>query len=174
MNRVCAWCGSNLDPAANREPMDSPITHGICADCAYKILGFKRHALNELLETLSGPVVVVDADGAVLEANTRARGLLNKTPEQMQGKRTGDIIECEYARSPGGCGSTDHCQTGCIIRRSVTHTLSTGEAVEGQMAIQSIFTPSEVRDTRFLISTEKVEELVLLRFDEIDGPDSSS
>jgi transcriptional regulator with PAS, ATPase and Fis domain len=166
MIRICAWCGTNLEPASLAERDRSPVTHGICSTCADRVLGHERRSLNEFLETLDDPVMMVDDDGVVLNANTRAQTLLNKDLDLISGKRGGDIIECEHSRSPGGCGSTEYCQTGCVIRRSVTHTFSTGEALERQTAHQMVFTPSGVVESRFVISTEKVVNLVLLRIDE--------
>jgi len=166
MKRICAWCGTNLKPSPVDERDRSPITHGICPNCAYRVLGHERRNLNGFLETLDNPVLVVDDDGVVLNANTRAQKLLNKDLDLIAGKRGGDIIECEHSRSQGGCGSTEYCQTGCVIRRSVTHTFATGEALERQTARQTLFTPSRVQETRFVISTEKVGNLVLLRIDE--------
>ena len=156
MKRICAWCGTNLEPSSVDDRDRSPITHGICSDGADRVLGHERRNANEFLETLDDPIVLVDDDGVGLNANTRAQKLLNKDLDLIAGKRGGDIIECEHSRSPGGCGSTDYCQTGCVIRRSVTHTFSTGESLQRQAAGQMVFTPSGVKETRFLISTEKV------------------
>jgi PAS domain-containing protein len=144
------------------------ITHGIFPTCAYKTLGFEKRSLQELLETVTEPVIAVDADGVVVEANGRAQKVLKKDLGEVQGKRGGDVIECEYARSPGGCGSTEHCLTGCVIRRSVAHTHDTGEGLQRQSAMQLIFTRSGAQETRFTISTEKTGNLVLLRFDEVE------
>jgi PAS domain-containing protein len=172
MKRICAWCGTNLEPSPADERNRTPITHGICSTCADKLLGHERRNLAEFLETLDDPVIVVDDDGVVLNANRFAQDLLHKDLDAVQGKRGGDIIECENSRSPGGCGSTEYCQTGCVIRRSVAYTFSTGEALERQTAYQMVITPSGVMETRFVISTEKVGELVLLRIDDEDGSDS--
>jgi PAS domain-containing protein len=174
MKRICAWCGTNLEPSPVDEQDRSPITHGICSTCADRMLGHQRRNSNKFLETLKDPVIVVDEDGVVLNANRLAQNLLHKNLESIQGKRGGDIIECEYSRSPGGCGSTEYCLTGCVIRRSVAHTYSTGEALERQTAYQMLFTPTGMEETRFVISTEKLGNLVLLRIDEENGTDPSA
>jgi PAS domain-containing protein len=173
MKRICAWCGAAPEPNPVDDRDRSPITHGICPNCADEVLGQERRNLSEFLETLDDPVIVVDDDGVVVNANTRAQNLLNRDRDRIAGKRGGDIIECEHSRSPGGCGSTEHCRTGCVIRRSVTHTFSTGEALQGQTAYQMVFTSSGVNESRFVISTEKAGNLVLLRIDEGGGTDSS-
>jgi hypothetical protein len=94
--------------------------------------------------------------------------------EFMRGKRGGDVIECELSRTPEGCGSTEHCQSGCVIRRSVNHTFNTGEGLQRQHAQQMLITASGVRETKLVISTEKVGELIMLRIDEFDGSDPSA
>jgi PAS domain-containing protein len=172
MKRICAWCGTNLEPSPVDQGDRSPITHGICPNCADTMLGHERRNWDEFLETLDDPVIVVDDDGVVVNANTRAQNLLNKDLDRIAGKRGGEIIECEHSRSPEGCGSTEYCQTGCVIRRSVTHTFSTGQALERQTATQTLFTPSGVMESRFVISTEKVGNLVFLRIDEEGGIES--
>jgi len=174
MKRVCAWCGTALGTTETKDHGQSLITHGICQSCADKALAYERYSLLEFLETLEGPVIAVDGDGVVLDANSQAQKVLNKDLATVRGKRSGEIIECEYSRSPGGCGSTEHCQTGCVIRRAFTHTLSTGEGVNRETAFQSIFSSSGVRETRFVISTEKLGDVVMLRIDEVDGTDPSS
>jgi len=165
MKRVCAWCGREMEPGQGGQ--NAPITHGICLSCMRRVLNERSSSLPEFLENLEAPVIVVDAEAVVQEANLRAYALLDKDRTHVAGHRAGEIIECAYAHLPGGCGSSEHCRTGCVIRRSVTLTHSTGQAVEGIMAEQEIETPQGVRRQRFLISTERAGELVLLRIDEV-------
>ena len=56
--------------------------------------------------------------------------------------------------------------TGCVIRRSVTATLTTGRAVARAEAEQRVLSAEGERTKRFVISTERAGELVLLRIDE--------
>jgi PAS domain-containing protein len=174
MKQICAWCGANLAETGDAGENRSPITHGICPACARKLMGHEQLSMSEFLETLDAPVVVTDRDGVVLNANRNARDLLNIELEFVRGKRGGDVIECELSRSPGGCGSTEHCQSGCVIRRSVNHTFDTGEGLQHQLAQQMLITASGVRETRLVISTEKVGELIMLRIDKFDGSDPSA
>ncbi len=174
VKRICAWCGAELGTITSEDIGQTPITHGICPSCAEKVLAFERRSLNEFLETLEGAVIMVDDDGVVLDANSLARKVVKKDQEAVRGKRAGDIIECQYSRSPGGCGSTEHCQTGCVIRRAFNHTFSTGEGVERRPASQTLFTPLGVKETQFVISTEKLGDVVMLRIDEVDGTDPSA
>jgi transcriptional regulator with PAS, ATPase and Fis domain len=99
MKRICAWCGTNLEPSPVDELDRTPITHGICLNCADGVLGHERRNLDEFLETLDDPVIVVDDDGVALNANTHAQNLLNKDLDRIAGRRGGDIIVC-FARLP--------------------------------------------------------------------------
>jgi hypothetical protein len=76
------------------------------------------------------------------------------------------VLECAYARLPGGCGNTEHCKA-CTIRRTITTTHATGDGKVNVPAYQDIVTPGGIREVRFLISTEKVGNFVLLRIDEV-------
>jgi hypothetical protein len=49
-----------------------------------------------------------------------------------------------------------------------------GEGVDRQTAVQSIFSSSGLWEARFVISTEKPGEVVMLRIDEVDGTDPST
>jgi PAS domain-containing protein len=71
-----------------------------------RMLKERGSSLPEFLETLEAPVIVVDAEAVVLEANSRAHNLLGKDRRQVAGRRSGEIIECANSRLPGGCGGS--------------------------------------------------------------------
>jgi hypothetical protein len=75
-------------------------------------------------------------------------------------------MECARARLPGGCGKTEHCKA-CAIRNTVMETHATGKAVEKREAYQLVITPRGETKMRLLISTEKINQVVLLRIDEM-------
>jgi transcriptional regulator with PAS, ATPase and Fis domain len=92
MKRVCAWCGRELEPGQGGQ--NAPISHGICLSCMRRMLKERSSSLPVFLETLDAPVIVVDAEAVVLEANSRAHTLLGKDRMQVTGRRSGEIIEC--------------------------------------------------------------------------------
>jgi len=166
MKRVCSWCGRDLGETPSDRHHEELVTHTICDDCAYHVLARIGMPLEKFLEGLKAPVLVVDAAGIVKTANSRARALTGKDLREIQGKPGGDVFECEYAALPEGCGNTIHC-SGCAIRRSVEETHATGRSLDRVPATLHQRTSGKRQKIRFLISTEKVGELVLLRIDQI-------
>jgi len=51
-----------------------------------------------------------------------AAAMCGKSQMELVGLLGGDAMECAYARWPGGCGKTEHCET-CTIRNAVTATM---------------------------------------------------
>lgn len=166
LRRICAWCGAALDSLSASLAADTPVTHGICPSCLALFQLERAYTLEDFLERLEGPVVLVDAEGVFQAANSRARAALGQDRAQMSGRRGGEVIDCAYAQLPGGCGASAHCRSGCVIRRSVTATLTTGRAVTRAEAQQQIRSAEGEQTKRFVISTERAGELVLLRIDE--------
>jgi nitrogen fixation/metabolism regulation signal transduction histidine kinase len=126
--------------------------------------------LQEFLDGLGVPVLVVDGEGAVQTANMQARGILGKDLPEIEGSPGGNVIECVNASSPEGCGNTIHCKA-CTIRQTVMDTFATGRGRSRLPAYPDIKTSSGPRRLRFQISTEKVRDVVLLRLDDIDDDD---
>jgi PAS domain-containing protein len=168
MKVICAWCHQELE--ADPEIADdsgSEISHGICSSCGDYFLSGRRPTLDEFLDRLAVPVLVVDAQGTIVLANHYALDILGKDLNKVQGYRGGDAMECGYARLPGGCGKTEHCKA-CTIRNSVMETFSTGQSLLRVPAYLNRRTEDGTVRIRFLISTQKVADTVLLRIDQVD------
>ena len=166
MHQVCAWCGKEMGVSSTDGESHRTITHGICASCAYHLIAQAGMPLQEYLDGLDTPVLVVNGDGIVETANAQARAILQKDLSQIVGQAGGDVFECEYARLPEGCGNTIHC-AGCAIRRTVMHTHETGQSHTRVPAVLNWEGTDEKRQIPFLISTEKVQNIVLLRVDRV-------
>jgi len=165
MSRTCAWCKAEL-PTANGEP-GHDITRCFCPACReYFSTPQTPKSLQQYLDEIGFPVLVMDDDVRVLGFNEPARSLLGLRLEGCVGRYGGDVLECAYARLPGGCGNTEHCKA-CAIRRTITTTHTTGVGQVNVPAYQDIVTPGGTREVCFLISTEKVGNFVLLRIDEV-------
>ena len=154
----CAWCKRLLS-----DDIDAPVSHGICEQCSIEA-EFHREHLDDLLNGLRGPVLAVDSEGTVLAINDMAAALLGSDAASMEGRLPGDVISCVYSELPGGCGRTTHC-TGCAIRQAFEHTATTGEPVHEQTAFSYTRTPQRLVWKCFLISTERIGKLVLVRIE---------
>ena len=91
---------------------------------------------------------------------------LQKELPHIEGFKGGDVFECAYAKLPEGCGETNHCD-GCSIRKTVMDTFQTGKSHLKTPAYLFHGIPDNNDEIRFLISTEKVKDVVLLRIDEV-------
>jgi PAS domain-containing protein len=168
MKRLCAWCGKDLGGGKASAEDSSPVSHGICDECAaVHFQPYKTHDLRAFLDDVGEPIMVVDASGTVVTANRQALRLLGKRAEEIDGRLGGEVINCIYADLPGGCGATEHC-VGCAIRNTVTETCRTGRGRRRVETYSIIKSPEGQARVRFLISTEKVSSLVLLRIEEME------
>jgi hypothetical protein len=167
MKVICAWCHQELraDPK-NAGKSESEISHGICPSCSDYFLSGKRPTLDKFLDRLAVPVLVVDAQGVILLANQYALDVLGKDLNKVQGYKGGDAMECGYARLPGGCGRTEHCKA-CTIRNSVMETFGTGQSLQRVTAYLNRRADDGTVKIRFLISTQKVDDTVFLRIDQV-------
>ena len=166
MRKVCAWCKKDLSsPDIGLNIENEPITHGICSDCAQAVLSFKAKRLQSFLDQFPEPVFFVTSEGRIVTANSAGFSALGKQPEEVDGKLGGDAFDCRYADLPGGCGKTAHCKS-CTIRNTVMDTLESGKCHIKVPAYPDLHHITGDKKIRFLISTERVAEAVLLRIDD--------
>jgi hypothetical protein len=163
MKRICAWCKKKLDLDGEK---DQAITHGICRTCKVSLL-FKEKTLESFLDSLSQPVLAVTSQGKIRTINSKASAMLGKAADSIRELDGGVVMECVYSKLPQGCGKTEHC-TGCTIRNTVMETFATGKSLIHLTAYQYIQTPAGPKKMRFLITTEKVGDIVLLRIDDAE------
>jgi hypothetical protein len=165
MRRVCAWCGKKLGNIAAESESEYAVSHGICDSCALRLLSEDAKPLHDFLDGLGVPVLVMESGNVVRTANRFARELLRKDLCEMEGLRGGNVLECPYAKLPGGCGQQEHCKS-CTIRNCVLETFETGRSILRRRAYPDIQFGDEVKTMCFEISTEKTGDLVLLCIDE--------
>lgn len=166
MKKICAWCNRKLDAISEEDQPEDIITHGICSSCQEKILGPNKVEWLDFLDSLDVPVVVLDATGMVETANVAARELLQKDLPAIAGLEGGVVFDCMYSALPEGCGKTVHC-SGCTIRNTVMDTFQSGKSHLAVEAPLTYGTSGASREISFLISTEKVKDVVLLRIDTV-------
>lgn len=165
LKQVCMYCGCYLGSVEAAPGDPSLISHGICSVCLPTFLWRNGRPISDFLDALPGPIFVVDAEGRIVGANTRGLQQVSKDLVAIEGRLGGEVFECKYARLPEGCGRTLHCKT-CTIRKTVTKTFETGESCLRVPAFIDLADISKDMTVRFLISTEKVNDVVLLRIDD--------
>lgn len=74
-----------------------------------------------------------------------------------------------HSKLPEGCGQTIHCKS-CTIRNSVMDTLNTGIS---HTNVPAYLDKSLSKKTKYLITTEKAGDAVLLRIDELSDEKNS-
>lgn len=161
MKVICSYCAKHLDDIA---PLDEDrISHGMCDDCyAYFERQLDGLSLNAFLDGFTAPVLIVDQAGRVAALNRMAAGMLGKSEREVLGLLGGEAMECRYARLPGGCGKTVHCEA-CTIRIAVNRTVETGKPIEKA--------PVRVRrrdkEMTMMISTDYIDGLVRIVIDPV-------
>lgn len=166
MKKVCAWCLKELGKISDSRYQDNVITSGICNECAEHFVANKPgRKIKEFLDSIELPIFVVNSKFQVQTANKSALNMLKKDIEQVGGYFGGDAMECAYARLPGGCGKTEHCNA-CTIRKTVAESHATGKRIVKRTALEDIKTSNGVMKMRYIITTEKIKDVVLLRIDE--------
>ena len=157
MIRQCAWCKEIM--GENQEGAPGQITHGICLSCKAQIkTKSSAQELKEFLKNFPFPVLLIQDEGVVKSANSVAKQSLNKDDKQIENKLCGRVFECRNSYLPEGCGKTEHCP-GCELRNTVMDTMRTGMPYNEQDVVLNGVSGKFV----VKISTEKVNEMVLLR-----------
>lgn len=129
-----------------------------------------------LFNAIPSPILIVDGDVQVQEANTAGFALLGSR-NSIYRRKGGDILHCIHAsRSPEGCGHSVECPE-CIIRNSVGKAIA-GEAVtrirlrmersDGRGTIETYLlvtaSPFDYEDRRLaLLQLEDIDELMALK-----------
>ena len=93
MKKVCAWCDKVMTEGSG-EPNEAEhvITHGICRTCAKAVLIDLSIPMQEFLDRLDVPILIIKEPPIILTANKKARELLGKELSDIQGYRCGDVI----------------------------------------------------------------------------------
>lgn len=130
MRTICASCGSVIQESPVGDGSPGLLSHGLCPVCAHHFFATMGMPIDEYLEGLEEPVIMLSADGRIGALNARAAALLGRPPEVIRGLFCGDVFECEHAPLTGGCGKTVHC-SGCTIRTLVRDTWRTGTTHSG-------------------------------------------
>ncbi len=165
MKRICSYCNCDLNTDGQPANTGGDISHGICRDCLEAAMSGIGEPLKEFLDSLPAPILVVDNDVRVKSANSRAIELLSLQDIDTADPFGGEVFRCKSYDESTGCGQDLHCQS-CTIRNSVEHTAQTGESCDRVPACLDLDAIAGTRQVRLFISTEKVNDVVLLRLDD--------
>lgn len=166
VERVCAWCTKSLGKVDCDPDPRYPITHGICESCSRRVLEAGAGVpLQDFLDGIDVPILLISDDLRVTLANRRAREALGREFPVYAEVKAGDAIECVNARAPGGCGSTPACG-GCAIRAAVRATYETGRPCAGVRAEPTVRRGAGAVKLSLKVTTEKVGDCVMLSLDE--------
>lgn len=171
MKKVCGWCLKAIDQISDTGNSldDQDLTTGICEDCAdFLLRNTSRRDMTAFLNTLPIPVVVVSGGREVQFANDLASKVVGSDFNHFEGRLLGEAVECARSRLPGGCGKTVHCKA-CAIKKAIEETYETGQAQSRKTALLKRDTEDGEKDFHFIISTEKVGDLVYLKVEEVIG-----
>lgn len=164
MNRICSWCQEPIAPIADKS-CGIELSHGICKKCLqWARRNDSGRSLAEFVEELPVPVLIVDNDCRISMANGSAYRMLGVNKDRMEDKKSGEIMECQNARLPGGCGNTVHCRA-CTIRNTVMATYADGKVREMVPAYLDTQSDGQENQVMFYISTALVSGKVLLQID---------
>jgi hypothetical protein len=164
MTRVCAWCRTEMGTVEGSKQPDDVTSHGICKRCVDNLIFQQGAPLQAYLDSIPVPVMAVDRNVVVGSVNAKGCEVLGKEAKEIVQHLGGDVFECAHARLPEGCGRTMHC-SGCVIRRSVTYTYETGNALTMVPATLSLSRKNSLSPVQLTITTVKAGSMVILRVD---------
>jgi PAS domain-containing protein len=153
------------DPAREALQGADLITHGLCEECESFVASNEPRSLREFVNLFSEPVLCVDDNAQVLTANDSACEVLGLDASGVGDLLCGQVVQCRWACSPGGCGTTEHC-VACSIRDMIRAAFDSGATFTRRPAYVERETPdgAERRITLYL-SSERRGDVLLLRVD---------
>ncbi|HXR40047.1 MAG TPA: PAS domain-containing protein [Terracidiphilus sp.] len=83
--------------------------------------------VHQLLDSLPEPAMILNPQRQVVLANRKLAALLSAEPEQLLGRRPGEILTCIHSQDgAGGCGTSKFCAqcgaAGAIWESQTTNT----------------------------------------------------
>ncbi len=135
----------------------------MCPKCQVEFIGGPGPvSLKEFIRKFDFPIVLVNSNVELIDANLGALELVGKEFHEVEGRLGGDVLECIHATRPGGCGQTVHCK-GCAIRIAVRTTLETGRPLIDVDSFQDVMTENGLERMHLKLSTAKRSDTVLLK-----------
>ncbi len=119
----------------------------------------------EFLEAIEAPVLLMQGNPRqVVTANQRALELFGKRLNEVEGRRGGQVFDCEHSFSAAGCGMDEHCEA-CTIKGAIVATFTTGTPHEAVAATLPVRKAGVAGYRALQVSTEKTGDLALVRIE---------
>lgn len=157
---ICSYCRKNL---GQKEPFqDQRMSHTMCPEClGYFMKQIKGLPIEKYLENFLFPVLIVNADGRIIASNLAAEKMTGKTSDEISGFLGGEVMECQYARLPEGCGNTVHCES-CTIRRAIMSVMENGQSQDHK----NVKLKQDDKEIKMIISVKKIDDVVQMIVEE--------
>lgn len=141
-------------------------TYGICEKPAPQLIDEPN--IVGRIEAIGAPVLLIQGNPRqVVTANGRALELFKKELKEVEGCRGGQVFGCVYAFTEDGCGMDSNCE-GCVIRDAIIDTLAMGQPHSGVSARLQIKKADGNATYELKVSTEKFDDLALVRIERFD------
>ncbi|MBI9076026.1 MAG: response regulator [Desulfatibacillum sp.] len=115
-----------------------------------------ENELTAIYENAPVLMMLVDQDRRILRLNQLPSVSGKDADRKYTGLRGGDALQCLHAlKNEQGCGNALECET-CEIRKSVFHTLETGEPVKNLETRISVVNENQTRDIYLSVSTARI------------------
>jgi PAS domain-containing protein len=123
-----------------------------------------------LFDAIPSPVIIVDGDVRIEDANAAGKQLLGSESGYRRIKG-GEVLHCIQASlTPGGCGAAPAC-ADCVIRNSVARAIA-GERITRLRMRMELHGEAGVSEIYLLVTTSPFlfegRQLVLLQLDDIN------
>ena len=164
MKRQCAWCKKEMGQVTSPSKSGSQeISHGICSACEFHMRASSRTMeLNEYIEDFPHPIVIIDNDRVITNANKVARVALDQDFSSVEQLPAGKVLECKNSHLPGGCGKTVHCGT-CNLRILIMDTYNLDKQYVDEQIIIEQTSENALRHLKMSVSSLKIDGVVYLR-----------
>ena len=109
-----------------------------------------RTNLLNIIENLTGAIILVDRDRRIILANAMAEQFCRQPEADLIGERAGEVLGCVNAsHSPRGCGFSEACEF-CTIKKTVDNTF---EQKAGLAFLHAIMNLGKVGRRKLKVST---------------------
>jgi PAS domain-containing protein len=124
----------------------------------YMKMSSRDEKLQDFLESLGSPAVLVGRDFTILFCNSRLCKMFSKFSHDLVGLKIGEALDCAYATYDSHCGENALCLQ-CRIRRLVALARITGEGIN---EVPISFLHKFGLNQTYKITTERKGDVVLL------------